>query len=1022
MVNWVICRDNNGQNGWQDCTDFRNQVELMFTRINEWYSNSLPKGYTLTCEPTYNHVTDTRIRFELNEIIFINNTSFNESCYAGNILNYLFDNYPQSKKAMNHIFTMPPEPCRENNVWGYYSIFNNESYVHTYYSMYSDWFVVWNDHIEHIAHEYGHAVGQGHTYDSEITEISHYDFLDDVFGLCAEQSCEQDYSPTHVSYLTKDCFWEYQTPPFPLMSGNNINSRYISPKSAGRMHRALSLYDNSFSINNKPMHKYVKEKYPYELPLVINEDETWDFAIKMYQDIIIESNVTMTISGMIKMPINGKIIIKPGGKLIIDGGTITNAHYEGMWQGIQVWGIDNLHQNTINGRCLQGFLEMKNGATIENAVCAVDLWNPLDNHSEGGVVQATNATFRNNAKSIHAINYSNYNQNSGLETQNISYLRKCSFIIDTNYVGNETFYNHVELNNVDGFKFYGCTFSANNNLPQVSSTSSGIYANSAGFSIDSHCNSAVYPCPESQKIRSSFSGFNAGIYVTNNGGSARTFTVSNSNFSNNGKGIYAINTGYATIIQNNFSIGSQNSYNYGIYLNAVSNFCIEENNFTATKKLYSYGVFVSNSASYNDIYLNNFSNLYYGNIASGVNIVSNNPNLGLTYTCNTNSGNTNDFGVVKENSQGYIRTNQGSSSIAAANTFSASNYHFYNEGNTIVKYYYNGTKIPSRRNRVTIAVASADNECESHYNVGGGGGSVGGGIVMSNKQTDSIKNKYANSLNSYNNLKNISTYKIEKDSTQRIMQESQLSMLQRECQLAAGDIVRSNLNKEERNFNELREWLGKSKDMNSNRMIIASYIQQKDFVNAIALAKTLPGTYNLQGEELSEYYDYLEIIRLHESLAETNRNTLQLTDYEISLLENISEKGSGTSKAMAEAILAEYKRIPAPTVTLHPDIPAYTASRNASEEELKMSHKTEFKVELTPNPATTAIEVKYILPEGETTATFIMTNTLGVNVMTTQLYNDNTTTTLNIEDIPSGIYIYNVRCGENVKTGKLIKK
>lgn len=35
LVNWVICRDNNGQNGWQDCTDFRNQVELMFTRINE---------------------------------------------------------------------------------------------------------------------------------------------------------------------------------------------------------------------------------------------------------------------------------------------------------------------------------------------------------------------------------------------------------------------------------------------------------------------------------------------------------------------------------------------------------------------------------------------------------------------------------------------------------------------------------------------------------------------------------------------------------------------------------------------------------------------------------------------------------------------------------------------------------------------------------------------------------------------------------------------------------------------------
>ena len=83
----------------------------MFTKVNEWYSNSLPKGYSLTCEPTYNHITDTKIRFELNDIIFINNTLFNESCSAYDILDYLFANYSESREAMNHIFTMPTETC-----------------------------------------------------------------------------------------------------------------------------------------------------------------------------------------------------------------------------------------------------------------------------------------------------------------------------------------------------------------------------------------------------------------------------------------------------------------------------------------------------------------------------------------------------------------------------------------------------------------------------------------------------------------------------------------------------------------------------------------------------------------------------------------------------------------------------------------------------------------------------------------------------------------------------------------------
>ena len=759
--------------------------------------------------------------------------------------------------------------------------------------------------------------------------------------------------------------------------------------------------------------------------LIVNNNRTLNAVnINLNGYLIIESNATLNIksSTLSFGDVNSGIIIKPGGKLIVDGSLLTSMCYNSKWQGIQVWGNENIHQNMVNGRYLQGVLELKNGATIENAVCAVDLWNPLDVHSEGGIVWAEDATFRNNAKAVRSLNYSNYSPSSGTEAQNASWFRNCSFILDSEYIGNETFHNHVELNNVDGIKFYACSFSADNSVSQLASSISAIYASSAGFIVTSECSSPSFPCPENNLIYSTFNGFDNAIHVTNNGGSVRTFSVSNSEFWNNERGIYATNTGYATIIKNIFNVGNNAQCNYGVYVDGVTNFCIEENNFLRNPSTTNrtYGIAVENSGSYNDIYLNHFNNLYCGNISIGNNIVSGNNGLGLTYTCNTNSGNTHDFGVLRDGTYGNIDNSQGSSSLAAANTFSASQYHFYNKGNNNLTYYYkgNGNKIPSRKYGVTLSTASIDNECKSHYDPIGGGS---GGGMMSVGKTDSLKNKYENSFSSFNRLNSLGTYKIEKDSTQKMLQEAQMSMLQRECLLAAGDIVRSNLNKEERDFNELREWLGKSNDISSARMIIASYIQQKDFVNAIALAKKLPATYDLQGEELNEFYDYLEIIRLHESLSETNRTALQLSDYEVTLLENIAENGTGASKAMADAILAENRGLPTIVITLCPTIPNFASVARGSGES-EMTSDTAFKVELSPNPATTNVEVSYTLPEGKTNATLVMTNTLGVNVMTAQLDGNNGETTLSLEELPSGIYYYTIKCGEDVKTGKLVKR
>ena len=44
----------------------------------------------------------------------------------------------------------------------------------------------------------------------------------------------------------------------------------------------------------------------------------------------------------------------------------------------------------------------------------------------------------------------------------------------------------------------------------------------------------------------------------------------------------------------------------------------------------------------------------------------------------------------------------------------------------------------------------------------------------------------------------------------------------------------------------------------------------------------------------------------------------------------------------------------------------------------------------------------------------------GVNVLTTELEGNNGVATINLDNIPSGIYFYTVRSGDDVMTGKLV--
>ena len=179
----------------------------------------------------------------------------------------------------------------------------------------------------------------------------------------------------------------------PIMGGARAEdglNNYISRNQAGRFHRNLSLFNNNFANTTISMNNYVKEKHSYPYTYLVESNQTWDFGMKMYQDIYVRDGNTLEIKCELRMPINGKIHVEKGAKLIINGGHITCAHEGEQWSGIYVGGDVNFAQTIQH----QGMVVMKNNALIEHASVGVRLYSDLANYqTAGGILIAENSTF-----------------------------------------------------------------------------------------------------------------------------------------------------------------------------------------------------------------------------------------------------------------------------------------------------------------------------------------------------------------------------------------------------------------------------------------------------------------------------------------------------------------------------------------------------------------------------------------------------------------------------------------------------
>lgn len=562
------------------------------------------------------------------------------------------------------------------------------------------------------------------------------------------------------------------------------NKAYVRANGTGSGYIQVTILYHGIELCQYVKDVTISQQYYTISTTNITTNTTW--AANNYylnRDIFVESGVTLTVTGTVYCSEQACIKVKPNGKLVVDGGHLLSLCDGEQWEGIQVWGNGNKHQLNENGHYWQGIAELKNNAIIENAKIAINLWNPAadSTNTSGGIVFASNTRFINNAKAVNFEPYENKFQHPQHPEQtvvrdNVSFFTDCLFEVNSDYAGPNVFISHVGLHKVRGVKFKACDFRLEDNAYNYE-WPMGIHGYDAGFSVDGsydyHTNGTV-----SIRKRSTFDNFLKAVVSTKpNSVGSRTFTVKATDFTNNQYGVFALNSGFGTVLNSNFEVG-QRRYGCpaGIYAELTPQFTIEQDTFTMAEvhpEEY-YGIIIKNSKSVNQIYGNVFKNLYCGNVAIDVNEI--NRFEGLTYRCNENYNNKCDFYVSSENpntlGSNGIQQDQGMAGETANNTFSQPSpgnnpRHIYNDGDHPISYYYNSSQnnaTPMFIYNVTRIDTIDTIGCPIHYAFSGiSSDTVKPVIPQYERQL--LENEYYNSYSIYNTLKSVYDNRIDGGNT-----------------------------------------------------------------------------------------------------------------------------------------------------------------------------------------------------------------------------------------------------------------
>ncbi len=378
-------------------------------------------------------------------------------------------------------------------------------------------------------------------------------------------------------------------------------------------------------------------------PYTVVQNETWDFPIKFYQNIIVPEGVTLTVACELHMVPQAKIVVQPGGKLVVDGGRIQAAIFSTQqWRGIEVRGNANLPQTAAQ----QGTVELRNGAVIADAAIGIRAWASNNLLGGGGIIRA----FGSSSLPVRFVN-------CGIGVQfdpylstapgapwtylaNVSFFRSTRFECTPTYMtgaGNNAFTQHARLNRVYGIMFRSCTFINTRTATTSAELGHGIRAQDAHFFA----------------LGSRFEGLDHGIHAT--GIQPYGWFQAQANvFKNNICGVYASQPTGCRIVGNRFVMGLRDvqltnpveqfwfGYHRGIFMHETAKFTIQgnvlERDGDPLADEFTEGIVIGYNRDYNDLVRSNRTiDLDRGFVGEGVScstVAGYASVIGLQFKCN----------------------------------------------------------------------------------------------------------------------------------------------------------------------------------------------------------------------------------------------------------------------------------------------------------------------------------------------------------------------------------------------------
>jgi subtilisin family serine protease len=235
--------------------------------------------------------------------------------------------------------------------------------------------------------------------------------------------------------------------------------------------------------------------------------------------------------------------------------------------------------------------------------------------------------------------------------------------------------------------------------------------------------------------------------------------------------------------------------------------------------------------------------------------------------------------------------------------------------------------------------------------------------------------------------------------------------------LAANNIIRSLLNDTITDNVELRNWLNNIGGKRADEQIIASYMGEGNYTNALALANMMPALYNYTGDELTEHGYYLDMLNLQISLAQQGKTIFDLDSTEINNLVFMAENSSGTAGSQAKGIL-EYAYGYHYCNCISADTSGYKSSKVINPDAFEKLLDIEITVK--PNPAKDWAVFNYSLPDSGAEGVIKISDVSGKLITALPINGKQGQKIWDTREIKSAVYFYTLHVSGFKKSGKIV--